>query len=258
MPEAQTGFVGIARNEETHQPMPYMESLPESLAGRPVFVLDPMLATGGSMAHTIGLLVERGASDVTAICVLAAPEGIARLRRERAAGAGRHRVRRRAAQRLGLHRARPRRRGRPPLRRASEGARPSPRAAARTASSHRSSALGGRNPRSCSADPAVHGRPQGERHERGVGVGAQRLLLDGPLDGRAQRPERGARDRAARRLGRQQRGPGEHEREQVRVVERAVAVGEGGAHEVVERVRRSGAACRSAARAARTPRRTTP
>ena len=80
MPEAQTGFVGIARNEETHQPMPYMESLPDSLAGRPVFVLDPMLATGGSMAHTIGLLVERGASDVTAICVLAAPEGIARLR----------------------------------------------------------------------------------------------------------------------------------------------------------------------------------
>jgi uracil phosphoribosyltransferase len=80
MPEAQTGFVGIARNEETHQPMPYMESLPDSLAGRPVFVLDPMLATGGSMQHTIGLLVEREASDVTAICVLAAPEGVARLR----------------------------------------------------------------------------------------------------------------------------------------------------------------------------------
>ncbi len=80
MPEAQTGFVGIARNEETHQPMPYMESLPDSLSGCPVFVLDPMLATGGSMAHTIGLLAERGASDVTAICVLAAPEGIARLR----------------------------------------------------------------------------------------------------------------------------------------------------------------------------------
>jgi uracil phosphoribosyltransferase len=57
-----------------------MESLPESLAGRPVFVLDPMLATGGSMAHTIGLLTARGASDVTAICVLAAPEGIEHLR----------------------------------------------------------------------------------------------------------------------------------------------------------------------------------
>ena len=80
MPEAQMGFVGLARDEETHQPVPYMESLPESLVGRPVFVLDPMLATGGSMAHTIEMLTERGASDVTAICVLAAPEGIERLR----------------------------------------------------------------------------------------------------------------------------------------------------------------------------------
>jgi uracil phosphoribosyltransferase len=80
MPEAQMGFVGLARDEETHRPVPYMESLPESLHDRPVFVLDPMLATGGSMAHTIGLLTDRGAVDVTAICVLAAPEGIERLR----------------------------------------------------------------------------------------------------------------------------------------------------------------------------------
>ena len=80
MPEAQMGFVGVARDEATHEPVPYMESLPESLAGRPVFVLDPMLATGGSMAHTIRLLTERGASDVTAICVLAAPEGVDHLR----------------------------------------------------------------------------------------------------------------------------------------------------------------------------------
>ena len=80
MPEAQMGFVGVARDENSHQPVPYMESLPSALEGRPVFVLDPMLATGGSMAHTIQLLTERGAADVTAICVLAAPEGIARLR----------------------------------------------------------------------------------------------------------------------------------------------------------------------------------
>ena len=79
MPEAQMGFVGIARNEETHEPTPYMESLPETLAGRPVFVLDPMLATGGSMAHTIRLLTERGASEVSAICVLADPAGVAFL-----------------------------------------------------------------------------------------------------------------------------------------------------------------------------------
>ena len=80
IPEAQMGFVGMARDEKTHQPVPYMESLPESLVGRPVFVLDPMLATGGSMVHTIELLTRRGADDVTAICVLAAPEGVARLR----------------------------------------------------------------------------------------------------------------------------------------------------------------------------------
>ncbi|MCA1676223.1 MAG: uracil phosphoribosyltransferase, partial [Actinobacteria bacterium] len=66
-------------DERTLQPTPYLESLPESLAGRPVFVLDPMLATGGSMEYTIRLLVDRGVTDVTAICALAAPEGITRL-----------------------------------------------------------------------------------------------------------------------------------------------------------------------------------
>lgn len=80
IPEAQMGFVGMARDETTHEPVPYMESLPESLVGRPVFVLDPMLATGGSMVHTIGLLTRRGADDVTALCALAAPEGVTRLR----------------------------------------------------------------------------------------------------------------------------------------------------------------------------------
>jgi uracil phosphoribosyltransferase len=80
IPESQIGFVGVARDEETHEPTPYMASLPESLDGRPVFVLDPMLATGGSMVYTIELLTARGAADVTAVCVLAAPEGIARLR----------------------------------------------------------------------------------------------------------------------------------------------------------------------------------
>jgi uracil phosphoribosyltransferase len=80
VPESQIGFVGVARDEETHEPTPYMVSLPESLDGRPVFVLDPMLATGGSMIYTIELLTARGATEVTAVCALAAPEGIARLR----------------------------------------------------------------------------------------------------------------------------------------------------------------------------------
>ncbi len=82
IPEARMGFVGMARDEQTLRPVPYMESLPADLSGRPVFVLDPMLATGGSMAYTIGLLVQRGATDVTAICALAAPEGIDRLSAE--------------------------------------------------------------------------------------------------------------------------------------------------------------------------------
>jgi uracil phosphoribosyltransferase len=79
LPESQMGFVGLARNEVTHEPEAYMASLPDSLAGRPVIVLDPMLATGGSLLHCIDLLVGRGASDIIVICVLAAPEGVAAL-----------------------------------------------------------------------------------------------------------------------------------------------------------------------------------
>jgi uracil phosphoribosyltransferase len=79
LPESQMGFVGLARDEQTHAPTPYMASLPASLAGRPVIVLDPMLATGGSLLHCLQLLVERGAEELTVICALAAPEGLARL-----------------------------------------------------------------------------------------------------------------------------------------------------------------------------------
>ncbi len=79
IPEARVGFVGVARDEETHQPTPYLESLPEDLSTQPVIVLDPMLATGGSMVHTIELLYSRNAVDVTAICVVVAPEGLAAL-----------------------------------------------------------------------------------------------------------------------------------------------------------------------------------
>ncbi|CAN5195045.1 uracil phosphoribosyltransferase [soil metagenome] len=79
IPEAQVGFVGVARNEETHLPTPYLESLPEDLSSQPVMVLDPMLATGGSMAHAIELLHARGAVDITVVCVVVAPEGVAVL-----------------------------------------------------------------------------------------------------------------------------------------------------------------------------------
>jgi uracil phosphoribosyltransferase len=79
LPESQMGFVGLARDEDTHEPTPYMASLPDSLSGRPVIVLDPMLATGGSLQHCLQLLHARGAEDVTVVCALAAPEGVARI-----------------------------------------------------------------------------------------------------------------------------------------------------------------------------------
>ncbi|MGA9489174.1 MAG: uracil phosphoribosyltransferase [Mycobacterium sp.] len=79
IPEAAVGFVGVARDEETALPDEYLVSLPDDLRGLPVLVLDPMLATGGSMVHTVGLLRGRGADDITALCVVAAPEGVAAL-----------------------------------------------------------------------------------------------------------------------------------------------------------------------------------
>ncbi|MGW4465621.1 uracil phosphoribosyltransferase [Micromonospora sp. NBC_01796] len=81
LPESSMGFVGLARDEHTFEPRAYMESLPRDLAGRPVLVLDPMLATGGSLEHCCRLLAERGCTDITVVCVLAAPDGIARLER---------------------------------------------------------------------------------------------------------------------------------------------------------------------------------
>jgi uracil phosphoribosyltransferase len=79
LPESQMGFVGIARDEKTHEPHPYMASLPDSLAGRPVIVLDPMLATGGSLLHCLHLLASRNADQLTVVCALAAPDGVAAL-----------------------------------------------------------------------------------------------------------------------------------------------------------------------------------
>ena len=79
LPNAQMGFVGLARDEQTHEPRAYMESLPATLRNRPVLVLDPMLATGGSLVHCVRLLLDRGATDITVLCVLAAPSGLERL-----------------------------------------------------------------------------------------------------------------------------------------------------------------------------------
>lgn len=79
LPSAEVGFLGMQRNEETLEAITYANRLPDDLSGRQVYVLDPMLATGGSMVDAIRFLLERGADDITAVCLLAAPEGIAHL-----------------------------------------------------------------------------------------------------------------------------------------------------------------------------------
>jgi uracil phosphoribosyltransferase len=79
LPNADVGFVGLARDEETLVAGVYAARLPADLTGRETFVLDPMLATGGTLETVIGMLINRGAADITAICLLAAPEGLARI-----------------------------------------------------------------------------------------------------------------------------------------------------------------------------------
>jgi uracil phosphoribosyltransferase len=77
VPSAEVGFLGMVRDEETLQPSTYAERLPDDLTGRQCFVLDPMLATGGSLIAAIEFLFKRGATDVTCVCLLGAPEGVA-------------------------------------------------------------------------------------------------------------------------------------------------------------------------------------
>ncbi|WP_309080797.1 uracil phosphoribosyltransferase [Zhihengliuella sp.] len=80
VPTAEVGFLGMARDEETLNIVTYAERLPADLTGRQVFVLDPMLATGGTLIEAIKFLFDRGADDVTCICLIAAPEGLQRLK----------------------------------------------------------------------------------------------------------------------------------------------------------------------------------
>ena len=82
VPTAEVGFLGMVRDEETLKPTTYAERLPEDLSNRQCFVLDPMLATGGSLGAAIEYLFKRGAQDVTAICLLAAPEGVAAIEKQ--------------------------------------------------------------------------------------------------------------------------------------------------------------------------------
>jgi uracil phosphoribosyltransferase len=79
LPTAEVGFLGMVRDEETLQATTYAERLPEDLQGRQCYILDPMLATGGTLAMAIEFLVDRGADHITCVCLLAAPEGLKRL-----------------------------------------------------------------------------------------------------------------------------------------------------------------------------------
>ncbi len=76
IPDAQVGFIGLARDEETHEPVPYLEALPEDLSGQPVMLVDPMLATGGSLLHALRLLADRGADDIICVCMISAQPGV--------------------------------------------------------------------------------------------------------------------------------------------------------------------------------------
>ncbi|CAG7571496.1 uracil phosphoribosyltransferase [Barrientosiimonas humi] len=82
LPSAEVGFLGMARDEETLEAVTYANRLPDDLSGRQCYVLDPMLATGGTLAMSVRYLVDRGADDITAITLLCAPEGIAAVERE--------------------------------------------------------------------------------------------------------------------------------------------------------------------------------
>ena len=79
VPTAEVGFLGMIRDEETLQASTYANRLPDDLSGRQVFLLDPMLATGGTLAAAIRFAFDRRAKDVVAICLLAAPEGVAAI-----------------------------------------------------------------------------------------------------------------------------------------------------------------------------------
>jgi uracil phosphoribosyltransferase len=76
IPNARVGFVGVRRDEVTHLPHAYVNTVPEALEGKRVLVLDPMLATGGSLVHTCNMLRDAGAGRLVVACVLAAPEGV--------------------------------------------------------------------------------------------------------------------------------------------------------------------------------------
>ena len=82
LPVAKVGHIGLYRNEETHKPVVYFCKLPKDIEDRLVILTDPMLATGGSACDGIAMLKERGCKNIRLMCLVAAPEGIAKVQQE--------------------------------------------------------------------------------------------------------------------------------------------------------------------------------
>ena len=82
IPNAKIGHIGLYRNEETLEPVQYYYKMPKNIKDKEVIILDPMLATGGSASDTINMLKKDGVKKIKFLCIIAAPEGIERLRRE--------------------------------------------------------------------------------------------------------------------------------------------------------------------------------
>ena len=82
VPVAKVGHIGLYRNEKTHEPVVYYCKLPEDIQNRLVIVTDPMLATGGSACDAVQMLKDRGCTNIRLMCLVAAPEGIAKVQKE--------------------------------------------------------------------------------------------------------------------------------------------------------------------------------
>jgi len=79
IPTCRVGYLGMYRNEETFQPVPYYSKLPDDLGSSPIFLLDPMLATGGSGSAAVSFIKEQGGKNIVFMCIIAARPGVATM-----------------------------------------------------------------------------------------------------------------------------------------------------------------------------------
>jgi uracil phosphoribosyltransferase len=82
IPEARVGHIGLYRNEETKEPVPYYCKLPSDIADGPVLLIDPMLATGGSASYAAQVLREHGCQNIQMVCLVVSPEGVSKMEKD--------------------------------------------------------------------------------------------------------------------------------------------------------------------------------